>query len=313
MSILAFDTSNYTTSVALLTPEQAFSREKLLNVPEGSLGLRQQEALFQHVKTLPSLLEQLKAESPEGYNTLRGIAVSTRPRETEDSYMPCFLAGQQFAQGLATVLGLPCYEVSHQQGHFAAALWNLEQESTLDAPFLCWHISGGTTELLLVEPKGDLPTATILGGTTDISAGQLIDRCGKLMSLPFPSGRQLDTMALQGEGTLPPFPVKTQHLSFSLSGMENKIQQYLKQGQKESEVCTFVLGTIALVLEQVSQKARQEYGEDLPLLFCGGVASSGFLKQHLNQGLFPTRYARDNAMGVAVLGRRLLQKETSSR
>ncbi len=302
MAILAFDTSNYTTSVALLTQEEAYSQEKLLSVPQGALGLRQQEALFQHIKALPLLLDSLKAQCPSAFDSITGIAVSTKPRETEDSYMPCFLAGWQFAQGLATVLSLPCYEVSHQQGHFAAALWNLGKESLLEETFLCWHISGGTTELLEVSCQDGLPVAQLLGGSQDISAGQLIDRCGKALALPFPSGKQVDAYACDYQATMRPFPVKETNLQFSLSGMENKVQGLLAEGKSPCEISAFVLETLAYILKKVTENAQN--GRALPVLFCGGVASSRYLKQKLPEYLFPSAYARDNAMGVAVLGRR---------
>lgn len=313
-NILAFDTSNYTTSVAWLSQEEkdSVSLGKLLSVPEGQLGLRQQEALFQHVKALPLLIEQLKEQAVSSLYSIAAVAVSTKPRETEDSYMPCFLAGENMGRSIATLLNVPCYALSHQQGHFAAALWALDREDLLNAPFLAWHISGGTTELLLVRPEGTLTRAEIIGGTSDISAGQLIDRTGQRLHIPFPSGKQVDALSLNGAGTLTPFSVKEQDLYFSLSGMENKVNHYVEQGVAEEEVCQFVLDTIGKILKKVTKQARKTHGEHLPVLFCGGVASSTRLKHLLPEGLFPPpQYATDNAMGVAVLGKKLFLAEQS--
>lgn len=312
MSVLAFDTSNYTTSVALLhgREEESISLGKLLTVPEGQLGLRQQEALFQHVKALPLLIEELKKQG--NLEGLSAVAVSTKPRETEDSYMPCFLAGENMGRAIATLLDIPCFALSHQQGHFAAALWSLKKEELLEQPFLAWHISGGTTELLLVKPEGHLTKADIIGGTLDISAGQLIDRTGNRLKMPFPSGKQVDALSLTGTGSLKPFPVKAQDLYFSLSGMENKVNAYGEQGEKPEEICKFVLDTIGNILKKVTKQAQNTYGEELPVLFCGGVASSSRLKQLLPEFLFPPPiYATDNAMGVAVLGKKLLLTQKS--
>ena len=83
----------------------------------------------------------------------------------------------------------PFYAHSHQQGHLAAAAWSAGRAELLDAPFLAWHLSGGTTELLLVKPKDYAVEAEIIGGTSDLSAGQLIDRTGLLLGLQFLSGQ----------------------------------------------------------------------------------------------------------------------------
>ena len=119
--VLGLDTSNYTTSAAWFDGETGENAGKLLEVPQGSLGLRQSEALFQHVKRLPEIVEHLKAlhlPSP-----LSAVGASTRPREVEGSYMPCFLAGESQARVLATTMAIPFYPCSHQQGHIAAAAW----------------------------------------------------------------------------------------------------------------------------------------------------------------------------------------------
>ncbi|MFI3253879.1 MAG: DNA-binding protein [Eubacteriales bacterium] len=302
MSILAFDTSNYTTSVALLGEEEV-SLGKLLEVPQGALGLRQQEALFQHIKVLPSLLSSLSTY--ESFHHLTALGVSTQPRRQEDSYMPCFLGGETVARSLATTMNLPLYQFSHQEGHLAAAAWSVGQEDLLQAPFLSWHLSGGTTELLKVtpEPQGQI-SVEIIGGTKDISAGQLIDRTGQKLGLAFPSGKAIDSLALEQTGTA--FPLKEDKLFFSLSGMENKVTQFLAEGKSPQEISAFVMETLGEMLHKITQKAESLYG-NLPILFSGGVASSQYLQRKLPHCLFPEgKYATDNAMGIAVLTKRNL-------
>lgn len=307
MTVLAFDTSNYTTSVALITDKRVFSVEKLLQVPEGALGLRQQDALFQHVKELPALLEALKAKTGDFlFSQIKAIGVSTKPRETEDSYMPCFRAGESLARSMATVLRVPCFPWSHQQGHMAAAAYALNQVYLLEKPFLSWHISGGTTELLYIKPKDSYIEGHILGGTSDISAGQLLDRTGQRLEYLFPSGKFLDQDAMKGQGTLQPYSVKIHDFHFSLSGMENKIQNYVESGEEKEEIARFTLDTIGYALGKVTALAKNRFGKDLPVVYCGGVASSQRLKTILPEGLFPPLYTTDNAVGVAVLTQRSL-------
>lgn len=194
MRVLAFDTSNYTTSVASFDGTAGHNISRLLDVEQGALGLRQSDALFAHVKRLPELADRLFSDigTDAGFEA---VGVSTRPRAVEGSYMPCFLAGESQARVLGAALGVPVLPFSHQQGHIAASLWGSGHMELMDEPHLAWHLSGGTTELLRVTPekKGSVHAEKI-GGTTDISAGQLIDRTGKLLGLPFPSGKHIDAL-----------------------------------------------------------------------------------------------------------------------
>ena len=169
-AVLGLDTSNYTTSAAWFDGAQGHNEGRLLEVQPGRLGLRQSEALFQHVKRLPEIVKGLEQRE------IQAVGASTRPREVEGSYMPCFLAGASFGESMAHVLNVPFYAFSHQQGHLAAAAWSAGRLDLLEQPFLAWHLSGGTTELLKVEPEGCSVRAEIIGGASDLSAGQQIGR-----------------------------------------------------------------------------------------------------------------------------------------
>jgi len=306
--VLGLDTSNYTTSVAVFDGEQGRNIGKLLDVPEGGLGLRQSDALFQHVKRLPGLVQMLAAQ--EDLNTVRAVGASTRPRAVDGSYMPCFLAGTSQAQVVSCALKVPFFACSHQQGHLAAAAWSAGHMELLDSPFLAWHLSGGTTELLLVEPEGCNVNASIIGGTSDISAGQLIDRTGVLLGLQFPAGKALDALYREGKEQKP-FKVKLQGLEFSLSGMENKVKAMVQAGEKPSSIARFALDTVTDVVVRATRRAQQEH-PGLPVLCSGGVASNSRLRQAMGEqcsALFAQpEYSTDNAMGVAILTHRALER-----
>ena len=304
---IGFDTSNYTTSAAVFDGTAGENRGKLLTVAEGELGLRQSEALFQHVKRLHLMVEQLRQEGLMGQ--IRAVGASTRPREVEGSYMPCFLVGEGEGRALAAALGVPFFPCSHQQGHIAAAAWSAGREDLLDTPHLAWHLSGGTTELLYVRPSGHLVEAHVIGGTQDISAGQLVDRIGVAMGIPFPAGTGMDALSLESDRA-DCFPVKLREAQFSLSGMENKIRGMIASGAPRPDVARFTLETIASVLIRATKWAREQYG-DLPLLCSGGVASNTLLRSRL-EGLgavfAPPKYSVDNALGVAILAHRALER-----
>ncbi|MGM9538825.1 MAG: DNA-binding protein [Candidatus Onthomonas sp.] len=303
---LGIDTSNYTTSAAVCRADGTGANAgKLLTVKEGELGLRQSEALFQHVKALPERFHELEQKGL--LKDIAAVGASTQPRAVEGSYMPCFLAGASQGETLAAALGVPFYGFSHQQGHVAAACWSAGRLDLLDKPMLAWHLSGGTTELLLVVPQGSSVRCGRIGGTTDISAGQLIDRAGQQMKVPFPSGKTLDRMAQYSEKEYC-FRVKLQGLEFSLSGVENKVKDMVSAHMLTSDVARFTLLTIASAVERTTRAALRQY-PGLPVLCSGGVASNTLLRQRMPGAIFAQpAYSTDNAMGTAVLTLRRLQR-----
>ena len=306
---LGFDTSNYTTSAAVFGGGTARSLGKLLEVPAGTLGLRQSNAVFQHVKQLPLLVKRLREEGLPG-EEIQAVGASTRPRAVEGSYMPCFLVGSGLGESTAHILGVPFFPCSHQQGHIAAAAWSAGHEELLDQPHLAWHLSGGTTELLLVEPEGHNISAVRIGGTSDISAGQLIDRAGVLLGLPFPAGKALDELSTQADSS-PSFAVKQKDLTFSLSGMENKVRELVEAGASPAAVARFTVGTVAGVVARVTAQAQSGH-PGLPVLCSGGVASNRRLREVLTRqcgALFALpEFSADNALGAAILAHRALQR-----
>ena len=307
MRVIGFDTSNYTTSIAYFDGENGVNCSRLLPVKDGDLGLRQSDAVFQHTRSLPELSGRLFLDVD--ISTVTAVGVSTCPRAVEGSYMPCFTVGYSHAKMLSDALGVPLIECSHQQGHVAASVWSAGRMELLDQKHLAWHLSGGTTELLLVEPCDGNVICTKIGGTTDISAGQLIDRTGQLLSLPFPSGKHLDTLS-KGAVRSDFFKVKCQDSTFSLSGVQNKVTQYYKECQDNAETAAYVLRCVAYAVRTATENAMKHY-PGLPVVFSGGVASNSLLRAALAdmEPVFSEpQYSTDNAMGVAILAYRAQEK-----
>jgi len=305
MCVIAFDTSNYTTSIAYYDGHVGRNESKLLPVRAGELGLRQSDAVFQHIKSLPELsgrlFSNIDMEKPSA------IGVSTRPRNIEGSYMPCFTVGYSHAKMLSDAYHMPLFLFSHQEGHIAAAAWSAGRLDLLDQPHLAWHLSGGTTELLYVEPDGVSVKCEIIGGTTDISAGQLIDRTGQLLELPFPSGKHIDALS-EESGTTDYFAVKCNDYSFSLSGVQNKVQKYFSDTADRSATAAYALRSVCNAVLKATKNAMQHY-RGLPVIFSGGVASNTMLRRTLapvDPVFAEPKYSTDNAMGVAVLTYRKL-------
>lgn len=220
--------------------------------------------------------------------------------------MPCFMVGYSHAKLLADSLNVPLVEVSHQQGHVAASLWSAGRLDLMDVPHLAWHLSGGTTELLLVQPDGKNVRCDRIGGTSDISAGQLIDRTGQLLKLPFPSGKHLDALSQSVQGT-EVFKVKCPELEFSLSGVQNKVQQFYSNHEDPGRTAAYALRCVAYAVFKATENALKKY-PNLPVVFSGGVASNSMLRtvlSPLNPVFAQPQFSTDNAMGVAVLAHRI--------
>ncbi|MBR4109884.1 MAG: DNA-binding protein [Oscillospiraceae bacterium] len=303
MSVIGFDTSNYTTSIAYFDGVNGENHSKLLPVKEGMLGLRQSDAVFHHTASLPELSGRLFSHI--SVNDITAVGVSTRPRAVEGSYMPCFLVGYSHAKLLAEALHVPLIECSHQQGHVAASLWSASRMELMEQPHLAWHLSGGTTELLLVEPEGRSVRCSRIGGTTDISAGQLIDRTGQLLNLTFPSGKNLDVLSREAIRD-DVFSVKCNNMEFSLSGVQNKVQQYHTAYNEPAETAGFALRCVCNGIIRATKQAMQAY-PGLPVVFSGGVASNSMLRKlcaPFDPVFAQPQYSTDNALGVAVLAYR---------
>lgn len=304
MTVLGIDTSCYTTSVAAAGEEGILcSHRKLLPMQQGARGLRQSEAVFAHIRQLPDLYE--KALSSLAGRPVDGVCVSARPRDGEDSYMPVFTAGAAFARVIADTLGVPLLTTTHQRGHVRAAL----EHSGLTADrYLALHLSGGTTEVLLMEGE----TLRLLSGTRDLHAGQLMDRVGVALGLPFPAGPEMEKLALRGEAASL-LPVSMEAGDCHFSGAESRAMQWIREGKLPPEqIAAEVFSLIARTVLRLLTAAAEGAGVRDALL-TGGVASSQLLRDMLCEinarrrlGLrlyFGQRqYAGDNAAGVALIG-----------
>ena len=307
MSVIGFDTSNYTTSIAWLDGDSGENCSRLLPVKEGELGLRQSDAVFHHTKSLPELSGRLFSNIDN--NEITAVGVSTRPRAVEGSYMPCFMVGYSHAKVLSDTLHVPLVECSHQQGHVAASLWSAGRLDLMDVPHLAWHLSGGTTELLLVEPDGKNVKCTRIGGTTDISAGQLIDRTGQLLGQPFPAGKHIDLLSKEARNK-DVFKIKCPGMEFSFSGVQNKVNAYFESTHDPVETAGYALRCVCWGVLKATQNAMKVY-PGLSVVFSGGVASNSMLRnmlKPLNPVFALPQFSTDNAMGVAVLTQRIMEE-----
>jgi len=309
---LGIDTSNYTTSLSLVCEGQIVSdTRQLLPVKEGEKGLRQSDAVFHHTKALPYLSERLFSCAGINDGKICAVGVSVRPRDAEGSYMPCFLAGLSYASAVAHSNGVPLFEFSHQAGHIEAAVKTCgENAAVFEKPFISFHVSGGTTEALLTEWNGQGFDCRIIGGTSDASCGQIIDRAGVMMGMAFPCGKELDALShLSTKKLTKSVSIKGGY--FSMSGLENKASKYLSDGEEKADVARFIFDSIAEALKRCCVYLRQEQGA-LPILLAGGVMSNSRIRHVLSE-LEDVYFADpslscDNACGTAFLTEKAFER-----
>ncbi len=305
MFYLGIDTSNYTTSLALYNTDDnsVIHSKKLLPVKSGELGLRQSDALFHHTKQLPELFEELFKERN---CDIKAIGVSVIPRNTEGSYMPCFLAGESVATALSSVKHIPIYKTSHQVGHILAALYSADKLDLVKSPFIAFHVSGGTTDCLYVEPDDEeIIKITEIGTSLDLKAGQAVDRVGLMLGIQFPCGKELEKLALTSDKEYKIKPTLKGN-NCCLSGIENKCKKMLSDGEKECDIAKFCLDSIYSAIFGMTNAAIKEYG-NLPIIYAGGVMSDKIIQNKLSEN-FDAFFAEpdfscDNASGTALFAR----------
>ncbi len=305
--VLGIDTSCYTTSVAVRCNEKMIHVKKMLEVKEGECGLRQSDALFQHIKNLPVLFDDVKAQiNLKDYDDIT-VAVSAKPRSVEGSYMPVFLAGQSFARTVADVLNARYVEASHQDGHIMAAIYSCKNYSICDETFLTYHLSGGTTELLLVKKNGNIFDCEIVGGTKDLPAGQFIDRIGVKLGMQFPCGKYLDFSAINYQGEKSKVKTCVNDCYINFSGEETRYSRMIEDGADPDRIAYCVMKCIAQSVKRSIEDAKEKYGVK-NVLMVGGVSSSKMLRNEFSDmpGVYfaEPELSTDNAVGICEIGAR---------
>ncbi|KRW91971.1 peptidase M22 [Alicyclobacillus tengchongensis] len=316
--VLGIDTSNYTTSLCAIDAQDgkmlAESRT-LLRVANGAKGLRQSEAVFQHVQNLPKMMASLQDQLTRDGIEPRfvHVAASVRPRPWATSYMPAFHAGASFGLTIAQMLSIPMTRTSHQEGHLAAAEYFEPMPPT---PFVAIHISGGTCDVMVVKRTPFGYQIVRVGEGADLHVGQFVDRVGVALGLPFPAGPHLEALSrvdLQSTEQLElPAPVRGARMSFS--GPLTKALTAIEQGVPGPVVARAVQSCIARALTKSVEYVIRTHRDPLDhVLIAGGVAANqeiqrevvarlGRRLRNVHIAFAPALFARDNALGVAQIG-----------
>jgi N6-L-threonylcarbamoyladenine synthase len=211
---------------------------------------------------------------------------------------------------LAVGAGVPIYHTSHQQGHIMAAYVTsgAEADNVIReyGSFIAFHVSGGTTECVLVSQADIGFSIELLGGTADLNAGQAIDRIGVALGLKFPCGPAMEALAKNYSGKIKGLKTSVNDSLCNLSGLENNALRMINNGVAKEEVCAYVFEFIAKTLKKLAENAREKHG-NLPIVWAGGVMSNSIIKSRLaelsNVYFTEPQYSADNAAGVALICR----------
>jgi N6-L-threonylcarbamoyladenine synthase len=307
MLYLGLDTSNYTTSAAVYDSitRRVYKAGKLLPVKPGELGVRQSDALFHHTVQLPGVVAEAVGAAagklPFFCKKISAVGVSSRPRNIEGSYMPCFLAGVTSAEILSSVNKIPVHKTSHQVGHILAALYSVGKLDLINDPFNAFHVSGGTTDMLRCTPdENEIIRCGIVCASADLKAGQLVDRVGVMLGLNFPCGPELEKLAESGVSRKKiAIPFKNENPCFS--GAENQCKKMLENKTPHAIIARYVLDYIAsavMHMEFFNSSCKT-------LVFAGGVMSNKIIRESLNtidkeKYFAAPGYSSDNAVGAAI-------------
>lgn len=311
---LGIDTSAYTSSLAIVDQDEKLiiDRRKALPVKEGSLGLRQSEAVFAHLNNLPDMF----ADSRDiiDHKALKAVGAATRPRPVQGSYMPVFKVSEAFGSLMAGTMGFYYLDTTHQEGHVMAGLWSAKLPA---GKYLVLHLSGGTTEIISSEElKPGHLKLKLLAGSADLNAGQFIDRIGRLMGLPFPAGPGLEDLALKSNRLDLELPVAIKGSNISFSGPASQAERMLQKGCARSELARALETCIADSLCQAICNLALDNKLYDGLITVGGVTANRYIRERIKDGLpgwifynAEPEYASDNAVGVAVQASRLYKEE----
>lgn len=301
--VLGLDTSNYTTSCAIcdLDGNVLENYKVLLPVKSGENGLRQSDAVFLHLKNFQIIASQIKEKHAE-YEIV-ALGYSAYPRDAAGSYMPCFIVGTSISQIVSSLYNIPSFSFSHQSGHIRAAVYS--SKALIKDDFIAFHVSGGTTEIVLATPDENGYSVKLLGGSVDLHAGQAIDRIGVKMGLQFPCGKAIEALAMENTNKIPSMKVCVKGYECNLSGLENLALKLYNETNDKHLVSAYVLNFVAKTLEKITSNLRNEY-PDKKIVYAGGVMSNSIIKSYLtlkfdNIYFSKPEFSTDNAAGIALL------------
>ena len=315
--ILAIESSCDETSVAVIKNGETI----LSNIVASQIkshqrfgGVVPEVASRHHVEQITLCLEEALNQAEVTPEDLSAVAVTYGP-----GLVGALLIGLSAAKAFAWAHGLPLLPVNHMAGHIYAARF----VKPLTFPLLALLVSGGHTELVYMAEDGSFE---IIGETRDDAAGEAYDKVGRVLGLPYPSGKEIDRLAHLGEDTyhFPRAMIHEDNYDFSFSGLKSAFINFVHNAQQRGEALDEVnlaasfQASVVEVLVTKTIRACKHYPVK-QLIVAGGVAANQGLREALQAAMSelpeieliipPLCLCGDNAAMIGAFGHILLEKQ----
>ena len=317
--ILAIESSCDDTSAAILKNETILS-----NVIAGQDvhseygGVVPELASRAHLQNIVPVVDAALKKAGVRKEDLDAIAFTKGP-----GLLGSLVVGTSFAKTMAMALNIPLLDVNHMYGHVLAHFIEDEEKSKPNFPFLCLTVSGGHTQLVLIE---DHLRMSIVGSTIDDAAGEAFDKAAKMMGFPYPGGPLIDKYAKEGDDSKFKFakPLVKKY-DYSFSGLKTSFLYFLQKEEKKNpnfvkenrdDLCASIQKTIIDVLFKKLILATKELNIK-EVAIAGGVSANSALRFRLetegrnrNWNVYIPRfeYCTDNAAMIAITGKFMFDK-----
>ncbi|MBI35772.1 MAG: tRNA (adenosine(37)-N6)-threonylcarbamoyltransferase complex transferase subunit TsaD [Flavobacteriales bacterium] len=315
--ILAIESSCDDTSAAILKGNIVLSNVvSTQQVHKEYGGVVPELASRAHQKNIIPTVDSALKRAEISKSDLDAIAFTRGP-----GLLGSLLVGVSFAKSLSLALNKPMIEVNHMEAHILAHLIN-DGSPTPEFPFLCLTVSGGHTQLVIVNSPLEMK---VIGETIDDAAGEAFDKISKIMELPYPGGPLIDKYAKEGNADAYKFPhPKVGELEFSFSGLKTSVLRFLQKEVRKDEkfienhlndICASVQKTIVDILVNKIKIASKKTGITR-IAIAGGVSANSELRKRLLENTFKWdvfipdfQFCTDNAGMIGIAGYYKYQKE----
>ncbi len=271
-----------------------------------------------HIRLIVPIVRKALEQAGKTLDEVDGFSVTYGP-----GLVGALLVGLNFVKGMVTATGKPFVGVNHIEGHIYG---NILSQTEVDFPILFLIVSGGHTQLVLME---DHLRYRIIGQTRDDAVGEAFDKGAKLLGLGYPGGPMIDKLARSGNPDFVKFPramLKDAPFDFSYSGLKTALLVYLKSISEEekkkhlNDICASYQKAAVEVLVRKTRLAARKFGVKR-IALAGGVAANSLLRDWLQKVcaedglelyLPDLKYCTDNAAMIARVGLEYLKRDLTS-
>lgn len=306
-AILGIETSCDDTGVALYDPRRGIIAQAVSSqdhIHEAYGGVVPELASRDHIRKLSPLVKKVLAEAGLSMHDVTGIAYTAGP-----GLPGALMTGAAFGRALAQALQVPSVGVHHMEGHLLAPLISEEHP---DCPFLALLVSGGHTQIVLVQAIGSY---RILGESLDDAVGEAFDKVARMLGLGFPGGPEIARIAQAGDACAIDFPrpmTDRPGLELSFSGLKTAVRNLVAlrspiDSEARADIAASFQQAVIDTLRIKVGRALEETGIG-QLVVAGGVSANKCLREEFRRRLkakcfFPApSLCTDNGAMIAYAG-----------